>query len=102
MDKEKQGLDEVEDEINATVERDRVASSIEGSNQKRYFDGLYKNSDGSYTAVEVKSGSAFERYLRGEGKQRRFDESISPESPATATLNGEQIWISRVRVKETP
>ncbi|WP_144783313.1 hypothetical protein [Microbacterium sp. BH-3-3-3] len=102
VDKEKQGLDEIEDEVSATVERKRVASSIEGSSQKRFFDGLYKNSDGSYTAVEVKSGSAFDRYLRGEGQQRGFDESISPESPATATLNGETISISRVRVKEMP
>lgn len=102
VDKEKQGLDEIEDEINSSVERKRVASSIEGSIQKRYFDGLYKNPDGSYTAVEVKSGSAFERYSRGEGQQRIFDESISPDSPATATLNGEKILISRVRVKEMP
>jgi len=54
VDKEKIGLDEVEEELKVPVERQRARSSIEGSTQQRYFDGYVKNDDGTYTAIEVK------------------------------------------------
>ncbi|WP_270353868.1 putative T7SS-secreted protein [Microbacterium testaceum] len=67
VDKEKKGLDEIEEQLGTPVTRDSVAASILGSSQKRFFDGLFKNPDGTWTAVEVKSGSAFAKYVRGEG-----------------------------------
>jgi len=99
VDKEKVGLDEVEEQIGAPIERKKALSSIEGSNQQRYFDGFYKNPDGTYTAVEVKSGSGYAKYLRNEGNQRDFDSSISPSSPATAVLNGQRIKIIDVELR---
>ncbi|MFJ4037100.1 WXG100 family type VII secretion target [Microbacterium sp. NPDC090007] len=102
VDKELKGLDEIEEQLGTPVTRDSVAASILGSSQKRFFDGLFRNPDGTWTAVEVKSGSAFARCVRGEGGQRAFDDSISLDSPAVARLNGERIEIVRVILKEMP
>jgi hypothetical protein len=99
VDKEKQGLDEVEEELGATINRDKVRASAEGTDQQRYFDGLYKNPDGTYTAVEVKSGSAVDKYLRNEGNQKAFDDAISPSSPARVRINGEWVDVVKVRVQ---
>lgn len=100
VDKEKQGLDEVEVDVGEEMIRTKARSSVEGSPQQRYFDGYYKNADGSYTAVEVKSGSALDRYLSNEGNQKAFDDAISAENPAHVTLNGEKVLITNVRVQK--
>lgn len=99
-DKEKQGLDEIEKELDEQVNRTKARTTLEGSSQHRYFDGYYKNADGSYTAVEVKSGSAVDKYLRNEGNQKAFDDAISSENPASVTLNGERVSITNVRVQK--
>lgn len=100
VDKEKQGLDEVEVDVGEEMIRTKARSSVEGAPQQRYFDGYYKNADGSYTAVEVKSGSALDRYLSNEGNQKAFDDAISAENPAHVTLNGEKVLITNVRVQK--
>ena len=99
-DKEKQGLDEIEKELGEQIDRTKARSTLEGSSQHRYFDGYYKNADGSYTAVEVKSGSALDKYLRNEGNQKAFDDAISSENPASVTLNGERVSVTNVRVQK--
>lgn len=105
VDKEKLGLDQVADENGVDVIRDQVASRIEGhrkpgadADQIRYFDGLFKNADGTYTGVEVKSGSATRN-----AQQRAFDEAINAGKPASAYLDGlGWINITSVILKEVP
>lgn len=96
-DKEQIGLDEVSDEIGADVIRDQVRARVDGRDQNRYYDGLYQNADGTYTGVEVKSGSATR-----DAAQQGFDDSVSRSNPATANLNGEAIQIVQVILKEVP
>lgn len=102
VDKEKRGLDEVEEEESVTVIRDQVRSTLSGSTQHRYFDGFIQRPDGTYSAVEVKSGTAIDKHLRNEKNQLGFDEAITPENPATAILRGEQISITKVILKVMP
>lgn len=101
-DKENRGLDEVSAEEGQEVLRDTVRASIGDSSQHRYFDGFIKRPDGTYSAVEVKSGTAIEKYLRNEGNQLSFDQSVGPGNPATAILNGEVIQITNVILKVMP
>jgi uncharacterized protein YukE len=102
VDKEKIGLDEVEKDAKAPVERQKARSSIEGSDQQRYFDGYIKNNDGTYTAVEVKSGKGYEKYMRNEGNQKSFDDLIRKGSHATAVIRGERISITDVMIHVVP
>ena len=102
INKEKQGLDEIEAEEGRTVLRDTVRASLGGSTQHRYFDGFIRRPDGTYSAVEVESGTAIEKYLRNEGNQLGFDQAITPTNPARATLNGEIIQITNVILKVVP
>ena len=102
VDKEKIGLDEVEEELKVPVERQRARSSIEGSTQQRYFDGYVKNDDGTYTAIEVKSGTGYEKYMKNAENQKSFDDSISPENPATVTIRGQKMTITDVLISVVP
>lgn len=102
VDKEKIGLDEVEEELKVPVERQRARSSIEGSTQQRYFDGYVKNDDGTYTALEVKSGTGYEKYMKNAENQKSFDDSISPENPATVTIRGQKMTITDVLISVVP
>lgn len=61
------------------------------SDQVRYYDGFIENADGTYTGIEIKGGTGSR-----DAAQRGFDATVSPERPATATLNGERITITRV------
>lgn len=104
VDKEGQGLDLIERRTGAAVVRDQVNASIPGHNkpgsdvpQVRRFDGLFPNRDGTWTGVEVKSGSA----TRNQAQQS-FDDAISPDNPALAVLRGEQIRIVDVILQEVP
>jgi len=104
VDTEKIGLDEVADDTGKAVVRDKVRATVEGhyrsgttSEQHRYYDGLIRNDDGTYTGVEVKGGSG-----RRDSAQQAFDDAVSPERPATAMLKGERIQITRVILKEVP
>lgn len=74
-----------------------AAARMPLTDQHRYFDGLYRNADGTYTAIEVKSGGGTQN-----AAQRGFDSTLSVERPATAMLNGEKIQIVRVILKEVP
>jgi hypothetical protein len=98
VDTEKIGLDKVSDRLQVDVIRDKVRATIEGyrqpgatGDQNRYFDGLIRNPDGTYTGVEIKGGTGTR-----DAAQRGFDTTVSVERPATATLNGEKIQITRV------
>lgn len=105
VDTEKIGLDEVADDVGTDVIRDKVRATIEGyhhrpgmtSDQHRYFDGLYSNGDGTWTAIEVKGGTGSR-----DAAQEGFDAMVSPERPAIATLNGQPIRIVDVILKHVP
>lgn len=97
-DKEQQGLDEFEEETGEQVIRQQVKATVDGGNPNgRYFDGLYKNPDGTYTAIEVKSGTASK-----DANQRVFDDIVNGGTPATARVNGETVRIVEVVLKEVP
>lgn len=64
------------------------------ADQPRYYDGLYRNPDGTYTGVEIKSGHGVRNV-----DQKRFDGSVSRENPATAVLHGESIQIVNVHLE---
>ena len=98
VDKEKQGLDEVEALRGTPVIRERVRADVPGGNPNgRFFDGFIRNDDGTYTAIEVKSGTATRT-----PDQKQFDQIINSGTPATARLNGETIRITNVILKEVP
>ncbi len=103
VDKERLGLDKYADEVGANVVRDKVRASFGGAPQEaRYYDGLVQNSDGTYTALEIKSGNAIDRYNSASSTQRQFDDAINAGTPAHARLNGDEITISKVLVREEP
>ncbi len=89
---EQAALDEREELTGETIERRQVRSTVDGASNGRYYDGLAENPDGTYTAYEVKSGTA-----RKTAGQRAFDDLVTPENPATATLNGKTIKIVEVQ-----
>lgn len=92
-------MDRVADRRSVEVIHDKVRATIDGyrdkpdatSDQHRYYDGLYENADGTYTGIEVKGGTGSR-----DAAQKGFDSTVSPERPATATLNGKTIQITRV------
>lgn len=104
VDKEQIGLDTVAEVRGVEVHRTHVRATIEGhrldgasADQGRYYDGLIRNADGTYTGIEVKSGTATRSTA-----QRGFDGAVSRETPAIATLNGERIRIVRVILENVP
>lgn len=103
VDKEKIGLDQYARRNDVEVERTKVKVDYDGSPQNgRTYDGLEKNPDGTYTGVEVKSGSAIDDYNRPGNTQRQFDDAVNAGTPAHGKLNGEDIVITRVRTEEVP
>jgi hypothetical protein len=60
-------------------------------------DGLVQKADGTDIGVEIKSGTA----LRSPA-QREFDAAISPEDPASATLDGKVIKITEFIERKVP
>lgn len=104
VDKEGQGLDLVELDQGAPVVRQQVNASIDGlerpgsgSPQIRRYDGLFRNPDGTWTGVEVKSGSATRNPA-----QHLFDSTVSRDTPAIAKLDGAEIRIVQVILQEVP
>lgn len=84
--------------------RDQVNAGIPGHNrpgtdvpQVRRFDGLFRNTDGTWTGVEIKSGSATRNPA-----QQGFGNAISGDNPAYAVLNGERIRIVDVILQGVP
>lgn len=105
VDKEKIGLDKHAADNGVDVIRTKVKVDYEGSPQKgRLYDGLEQNADGTYTAIEVKSGSAIDKYYSesASNTQRIFDETVNSGTPARGMLNGEEITITKVVVREEP
>lgn len=99
VDTEKIGLDRVAEDTGKDVIRNKIRATIQGyhhnpqatSDQARYYDGFIENADGTYTGIEIRGGTGSR-----DAAQRGFDATVSPERPATATLNGERITITRV------
>jgi hypothetical protein len=64
----------------------------------RFYDALEPTGKpGQYIGIEVKSGSAGPTRT-----QKIFDARVSPQTPATGTLNGEPVEIIRARLLEAP
>lgn len=95
-DYEARGIAELEEQF-GPIETRQVRSSVEGSSNGRFYDGLIRNPDGTYTGVEIKGGTATRN-----AQQREFDKLISPSNPARATLDGDPIVITLVVLKEIP
>lgn len=96
---EAKGIRDVEKEHGVTAIRDKVRVQYEGSPQPggRYYDAFFPNGDGTYPAIEVKSGSACDRYKNPEtSTQKAFDNGVSPQNPASGIYNGQEIRITRV------
>jgi hypothetical protein len=98
-DKEAQGLQNYEERTGRPVVSDKVGAKLPDGTGPRFYDGLSENPDGTYTGVEVKSGSAAAKY---GGSQRAFDDAVSSGQPAIAKLNGRTIKITSVDVEEVP
>jgi RHS repeat-associated protein len=89
------GLAQYSEDTGNPVITQKVRANLGGA--QRYYDGLVKNPDGTYTGIEVKSGGA--RYY---GAQKRFDAAVSPENPAIAVLNSETIDITATYLVRVP
>ena len=68
----------------------RVRASQDGAGRVRYYDGLVKKPDNTYEGIEVKSGTS------KDTSQEAFDNGVSYDKPAYATLRGERIKITSV------
>lgn len=91
-DAEKRELDKFEDDFGVPIIRDQRRASFEGGKQGRFYDGLIPNGDGTYSGIEIKSGSAGKT-----PQQKQFDARVSPETPATVTLpDGTRVKITHV------
>lgn len=102
VDSEKIGLDRYAARNGVEIIRTKTKVDYEGSPQRgRSYDGLVKNNDGenTYTGIEVKSGSAIDRYGPGN-TQWQFDEAVNAGTPARGKLDGEDILVTRVRTEE--
>lgn len=98
-DREQTGLDNVSERLGVDVVREQVASRHPSTgDQRRFYDGLFQNADGTWTGIEVKSGSAGR-----DAAQRLFDGAVSVETPAIANLpNVGQISIVKVILERVP
>jgi hypothetical protein len=99
-DAEAQGLAQYASRTGDQVIASKVRATIPGYGN-RYYDGLTRNADGTYTAIEAKPGA--ETYTGIEVKsgtaglsahQRAFDGAVDSGQVATATLDGRLIHIT--------
>ncbi|MGL3200226.1 MULTISPECIES: hypothetical protein [Curtobacterium] len=95
--KEAQGIKQVEKQLGTKVDTTKVKAKVDGVPNGRIYDGLAEKPDGTYVGVEIKSGTATRN-----AEQRAFDNAVSPENPATATLNGKTIKITEVIEQKVP
>ena len=66
-----------------------------GCDHGRYYDGLAQRHDDTWVGIEAKYGTS--PYRR---EQKAFDNLVSPDNPATATLgDGRVIKITEAHVK---
>lgn len=70
---------------------------VDGVSNGRVYGGLAKKPDGTYVGIEMKSDTASRT-----AEQRAFDGAVSPNNPATATLNGRIITITEVIEQKVP
>lgn len=97
-DREAEGLRIFERRTGQTPVSQQVRVQVDGSDQARYYDGLAPLGDGRYRGVEVKSGSAGDRYDAANHVQRLFDAALSADNPARGVLNGDPIEVVSVVV----
>jgi hypothetical protein len=89
-DAEANALSDYAEQNDVTVETNQVVSRLPDGTIRKY-DGLVENSDGTWTGIEVKSGTS--PVTPG---QRSFDGQVLGGTPATATLDGSTITITNV------
>jgi RHS repeat-associated protein len=94
---EAQGLADYELATGQSVIRNQVRASLSGGGPGRFYDGLVRNADGTYTGIEVKSGSA-----SLTAPQRAFDSAVNGGEVARATLNGRPIEITSTELVRVP
>ncbi|PZE25668.1 MULTISPECIES: hypothetical protein [unclassified Curtobacterium] len=92
-DKQQRGLDDYEEETGITPNPKEVVARVDSVGHTRKFDGLAEKPDGTYEGVEVKSGTATK-----STSQEEFDDAVSYDNPATATLDGKKILITSTRL----
>ncbi|AER47737.1 hypothetical protein DORI_88 [Mycobacterium phage Dori] len=93
---EKAALDNREDETGIPLERRQVRATHPdvtnpktGKPQQRYYDALEPTDNpDEYIGIEAKTNENAHR-----SDQERFDDAVTPERPATATLDGREIRI---------
>jgi hypothetical protein len=86
---EARGLSDYELATGQTVIRNQVRAVLSDGGRARYYDGLVQNAGGTYTGIEVKSGSA-----SLSAPQRAFDTAVNGGAAARATLSGQPITIT--------
>ncbi len=92
---EQQALDGIEDDSGVDVIHNPPRASVDGVDHGRDYDGLQEQPDGTYRAIEIKSGPGAHR----SPAQSAFDKLVSPENPATITLrDGTVVKVTRVDV----
>ncbi len=96
-DAEATGLSDYELATGQTVIRNQVRASLSEGGSGRFYDGLVRNADGTYTGIEVKSGSA-----SLNASQRAFDSAVNGGGVARATLNGQSIEITSTDLVRVP
>jgi hypothetical protein len=84
------GLARYEAQEGRPVIKQQIRVSTDGKDT-RFYDGLSLKPDGTYDAVEVKSGDA-----SPNAHQRAFDATVRSGTPATGILNGKPIVITSV------
>lgn len=96
-------LQDYEQRYHTTLIRQQIrVSAIDpqtGQPIYRYYDALEPVPDhpGEYIGIEVKSGTA-----SLSPNQRIFDAQVSPQNPATGTLNGQPVKITDTNVLRAP
>lgn len=105
VDKEKLGLQHYAEDNDVDVITTQVRVDYDGSPQSgRRYDGLVRNTDGpnTYDGIEIKSGNAIDHYLQPGNTQQQFDNTVNGGTPARGRLDGDEIMVTRVIIREEP
>ncbi|GAA1680757.1 hypothetical protein [Microbacterium lacus] len=105
VDKEQLGLAHYAEDNDVEVITTQVRVDYPGSPQNgRKYDGLVANGDGenTYDGIEIKSGGALAKYLQPGNTQYQFDNAVNAGAPARGTLDGNEILVTRVIIREEP
>lgn len=105
VDKEQLGLAHYAEDNDVEVITTQVRVDYPGSPQNgRKYDGLVVNGDGenTYDGIEIKSGGALAKYLQPGNTQYQFDNAVNAGTPARGTLDGNEILVTRVIIREEP